>query len=176
MPQRSAVSQLPEDVRKQLEQRLLKGGFADYEGLSEWLAEQGYEISRSAVHRYGQRFEGRLQALKTATDQAKAIAQASKDDEGDMNEALIRLVQTKTFEVLVALEEGDDEDGNAPSVDLPKIGRMVAELARASISQKRWADQVRARIQAKADEFASRNGLSAAQAQDLRRELLGVVA
>lgn len=175
MPQRSAVSQLPEDMRKKLEQRLIKGGFAGYEDLSGWLAEQGFEISKSALHRYGQQFENRLQALKTATDQAKAIAQASKDDEGDMNEALIRLVQTKTFKVLVAMEGADGGEAG-PAIDLPKVGRMVAELARASISQKKWAEQMRAKVAKAADEFASRNGLSATQARDLRRELLGVVS
>ena len=148
MPQRSAVSQLPEAVRKELEQKLLRGGFADYAGLADWLGGQGFEISRSAVHRFGQQFESRLQALKTATDQAKAIAAASKDDEGDMNEALIRLVQTKTFEVLVELDRIDDE---ASSVDLAKIGRMVSELARASVSQKKWAEQARERALAEVE-------------------------
>ena len=174
MGRRSKISQLPDGTRKALEERLIRGSFSGYEALTDWLAEQGFEISKSAIHRYGQQFESRLQALKVATDQAKAIAQASQDDEGDMNEALIRLVQTKTFELLVALDEGDDEEG--PGVDLPKIGRMVAELARASISQKKWAEQVRAKVAKAADEFASRNGLSATQARDLRRELLGVVS
>jgi len=170
MPQRSAVSQLPEGVRQELEQRLVRGGFAGYEQLAEWLGVQGFEISKSSIHRYGQQFESRLRALKVATDQAKAISDASSDDEGAMNEALIRLVQTKTFEILVALEEDE-----APE-NLSKIGRMVADLARASISQKKWAEQTRAKVAAAADEFASRNGLTATQAEDLRRELLGVVA
>ncbi|HYW05019.1 MAG TPA: DUF3486 family protein [Gammaproteobacteria bacterium] len=170
MAQRSAVSQLPEGIRQELEQRLVRGGFAGYAQLADWLSEQGFEISRSSIHRYGQQFESRLQALRIATDQAKAIAGASADDEGAMNEALIRLVQTKTFEILRALDEDDTPE------NLPKIGRMVADLARASISQKKWAEQTRAKVAAAADEFASRNGLTATQAEDLRRELLGVVA
>lgn len=171
MPQRSAVSLLPEAVRQQLEQRLLKGGFADYQGLADWLTEQGFEISRSSVHRYGQTFERRLQSLRLATDQAKAISQASEDDEGAMNEALIRLVQTKTFEILVALE--DNEDGGA---DLAKIGRMVAELARASVTQKKYAEQVRQSViadAAESAETAARSaGMSATSAAELRRKIL----
>ena len=168
MPQRSAVSQLPDDVRSELEQRLVHAGFAGYEALADWLAEQGFEISKSSIHRYGQQFEQRLSALKFATDQAKAIAEASEDDEGAMNEALIRLVQQQIFSLLMEV------DHEAP--DLAKIARAAADLVRSSISQKKFAEQVQAKIDAKAADFASRNGLSAKQTEDLRRELLGVVA
>lgn len=175
MPQRSAVTLLPDAVREELERKLLRNGFGGYDELSAWLAEQGFEISKSAVHRYGQGFEQRMQALKVATDQAKSLAAESGDDEGAMNEALLRLVQTKTFNILLALEEADDgKELDAGS--LAKIGRMVADLARASVTQKKWAEQVRAKLVAKADAYASRNGLSGKQAEDLRRELLGVVA
>jgi hypothetical protein len=170
MPARGAITQLPDAVRTELEQRLLRGGFAGYVALADWLAEQGYGIGKSAVHRYGQAFERRMAALKIATDQAKALAAESGDDEGAMNEALIRLVQTRTFEILLEL------DHDAASTDLAKIGRMVADLARASVSQKKWAEQARAKIAAKLDAYASRSGLSGKQAEDLRRELLGVVA
>lgn len=168
MPQRSAVSQLPEDVRKALEQRLIKSGFAGYEDLSDWLADQGFEISRSAIQRYGQKFEERLSSLKLATDQAKAIATASEDDEGAMNEALIRLVQERLFTILVETEQ--------ETPNLAKIARASADLVRSSITQKKFAEQVRAQLTQKADEFASRNGLTASQTEELRRELLGVVA
>ncbi len=170
MPQRSAVTQLPDAVRTELEKRLLRGGFAGYVALADWLGEQGYQIGKSAVHRYGQAFARRMSALKIATDQAKALAEESSDDEGAMNEALIRLVQTRTFEILIALDE------DAKSADLAKIGRMVADLARSSIGQKKWAETVRNKLQAKLDAYAGRSGLSGQQAEDLRRELLGVVA
>jgi len=170
MAQRSAVAQLPDEVREELERRLLRSSFSGYEDLASWLQEAGFEISKSSVHRYGQQFEQRMAALKVATDQAKTLAAEADDDEGAMNEALLRLVQTKTFEILIELEDEKVE------ANLPKIGRMVAELARASVTQKKWAEQVRAKLQQKVDAYASRNGLSGTQAEDLRRELLGVVA
>lgn len=173
MPQRSAISQLPESVRQVLDHRLIAGGFAGYEGLSEWLTEQGFEISRSSIHRYGQQFEARLAALKVATDQAKAIAEASQDDEGAMNEALIRLVQTKTFEILRELEE-DDVPAN-----LPKIGRMVADLARASVTQKKWSDQARERMRVKFAELEAeanaKRGIDAATIARVKEAIYGIV-
>jgi len=170
MPARSAVTQLPDAVRTELERKLLRSGFSDYQALADWLAEQGYEISKSSVHRYGQEFEQRMAALKVATDQAKTLAAESADDEGAMNEALLRLVQTKTFEILLQLEDQKIE------TNLPKIGRMVAELARASITQKKWAEQVRTKLKAQVDAYASRNGFTKQQREDMLKELLGVVA
>lgn len=146
--QRSSVDMLPEEVRKELEQRLLRGNFTDYAGLAQWLKEQGFEISKSSVHRFGSGFEERLRALKVATDQAKAIATASEDDAGAMNEALIRLVQTKTFELLVDLDVDDK--------NLAKVGVMVAKLARAAVSQKKWGKEIEAEVRKRALDDAAK--------------------
>lgn len=169
MPSISAIDRLPEDVRKDLEQMLIRGGFSDYVGLAEWLQSRGFEISKSSVHRFGKNFKERLQALKTATDQAKAIAEASEDDAGLMNDALIRLVQTKTFELLVELETSDK--------NLPKIGRMVADLARAAVSQKKLMKDVEDKIRAAADDvegMAKQSGLSDEAAAEIYNKILGV--
>ena len=57
MGKRSAVEMLPDDVRKQLEHEIRKSRFSGYEQHRKWLEQQGYEISRSAVHRYGQQLQ-----------------------------------------------------------------------------------------------------------------------
>jgi hypothetical protein len=142
MPPRSAILSLPESVRAELDRKLIQGGFQDYRGLSEWLAEQGFEIGKSAIHNYGSEFEKKLAALKIATDQAKAIADAAPDETNAMNDALIRLVQQKAFEVLMNLnEEGED-------VSIKDIGLMVARLSNASVKQKQYGAEVRAKLQA----------------------------
>ena len=148
---------MPDEVRQELEKRLIQGGFAGYVELAEWLNEQGFEISKSSVGRYGKNFKNRLQALKVATDQAKAIVEASEDDAGAMNDAIIRLVQTKTFELLVELE--------ADNKDLPRIGQMVAKLAQAAVRQKKWQQEMEGKIREKAlEEAANTVGESAKQA------------
>jgi hypothetical protein len=172
--QRSSVELLPEEIRQELEKRLIQGGFAGYANLAEWLAENGYEISRSSVHRYGKKFEDKLRALKVATDQAKAIAEASEDDAGAMNDAIIRLVQTKTFELLVELE--------ADEKSLPRIGQMVAKLAQAAVRQKKWQTDMEEQIRAKALEdaaeaveaAAAEKGFNTEQAEFWRQKVLGV--
>lgn len=53
MAQRSSIEKLPEAVRHEFERKLVENGFSDYQAIAEWLQDQGYEISRSAAHRYG---------------------------------------------------------------------------------------------------------------------------
>jgi len=151
---RSSVELLPEDVRQELERKLIRGGFADYVGLAEWLETKGFEISKSSVHRYGKKFEEKLRALKVATDQAKAIAEASEDDAGELNDAIIRLVQTKMFELLVDIELNDKS--------LAKIGQAVAKLSQAAVRQKKWAQEMEDKVRKQAFEDVA-NAVDAAE-------------
>ena len=60
MARRSTIEKLPEDVRRWLERALTESGFSGYNELESLLREQGYVISKSAIHRYGQKIERRL--------------------------------------------------------------------------------------------------------------------
>jgi hypothetical protein len=137
MPRRSAVAALPTGVKKWLDKALAEGGFADYRLLADELKARGFEISKSAIHRYGQAFEERLAALKTASEQARAIVDAAPDTEGAINEALMRLVQEKLFSVL------QDMQINPGKLNLASLARSIAELGRASVAQKKFAEEVR---------------------------------
>lgn len=139
MPRRSKVKQLPVEVKRWLDESLAENNFSDYELLADELQQRGYAISKSALHRYGQDFEVRLSALKMASEQAKAVVLAAPDEEGAVNEALMRLVQEHLFKLLMT------EDGK---MDLPKVAKAVAELGRASIAQKKWTAENRAAVRA----------------------------
>ena len=171
--QRSKVSQLPPDIRDEFEQLLIASGFSGYTKWAAWLNVRGYEIGRSAVGREGQKLQRRLNAIKVATDSARAIAKASPDDEGVMIDATIRMLQEKIFNLFVEMEELDADD-----IDITKLGRMVADLSRAAISQKKW--QVDARKKALEDaadvveETARQRGADEEEARFWREKVLGV--
>lgn len=170
MAPRSKVASLPAEVKDWLDKALAENNFSDYEALSADLAERGFAISKSALHRYGQSFEDRLSALKMASEQAKAIVTAAPDDEGAVNEALMRLVQEQIFKLLM------DSEGK---VDLPKVAKAVAELGRASVVQKKWQAEVRAKAEAAAsqvEKIAKKGGLNAETVAEIRREILGVAS
>jgi Protein of unknown function (DUF3486) len=137
MPKRSKVEALPQELKVWLDAELVKRGFADYVQLAADLQAKGAELSKSSLHRYGSKFEERMAQLKVSTEQARAVVAAAPDDEGAMNEALIRLTQDKLFQVLVDLEVDPE------SIALPKLTKSIADLARSSISQKKWQIEVR---------------------------------
>ncbi len=52
MTERHAVSRLPGNVLQQLLARIIDSNFSNFEGHSEWLKEQGFNISKSGIHNY----------------------------------------------------------------------------------------------------------------------------
>lgn len=168
MPPRSKVASLPKAVKAWLDKALAENSFSEYESLAAELLAQGFSISKSALHRYGQDFESKLSALKVASEQARAVVAAAPDEEGSVNEALMRLVQEHLFKLLMA-------DGN--KLDLPKVAKAVAELGRASVVQKKWQSEVRAKAEAAAsqvEKITKKSGLDANTVAEIRREILGV--
>lgn len=170
MPPRSKVAQLPPEVKAWLDQALVESNFSGYELLSAELAERGYDIKKSALGEYGKNFEERLSALKMASEQAKAMVAAAPDDEGAVNEALIRLVQENIYVSLMA------KDGK---IDPYKAAKAVSELGRTSVVQKKYAVEVREKAEAaaaKVEKIAKKGGLNAETVAEIRREILGVAA
>lgn len=168
MPPRSKIKQLPPEIKQWLDRSLIEGNFSGYELLEQELSERGFVIGKSSINRYGQEFEQRMRALKLATEQAKAISDSVPDDEGAMNDALIRLVQQKAFETLLKMEEG------AP---MKEIGLMVARLSNATVKQKQWATEVREKAATAADaveKIAKKGGLSPAAVKEIRSRILGI--
>lgn len=168
MPPRGKVAQLPPELKAWLDQYLVENNFSGYEALSAALAERGISIGKSALHAYGQSFEDRLSALRMASEQARAVVAAAPDEEGAVNEALMRLVQEHLFKMLMA------QDGK---IDLPKVAKAVAELGRAAVVQKKWQAEVRAKAEAAAqavEKIARKGGLNTDTVAEIRREILGV--
>lgn len=173
MPPRSPIESLPEPIRNELDRRLVTGGFAGYDELAEWLKAQGVEISKSAVHRYGQRFEQKLSAIKNSSEMARQIAAVLPDEAGTVNEALMRMVQEGLFNLTVNMEEKEALEA------LPKIARAVSDMTRASISQKKYAHEVKCRtekVAADVEKAVRKAGLTDETANDIRRRILGIAS
>ncbi|MBW4648926.1 MAG: DUF3486 family protein [Kastovskya adunca ATA6-11-RM4] len=172
MPRRSTILQLPEEIRLDLDRRLISGGFSNYQGLAEWLNERGFSISKSAIHRYGKEFQEQLDSLKIVTEQAKAITETVGDDENDLADALTRLTQQKIFKALLDLELENDGE-----LTLDKLGRTVATLNRSSVTVKRFRAEVLEKAKATADKVAATlktKGMSDETAANIRAQILGI--
>lgn len=179
MAPRSIIETLPENVRREFERKLAENGFGNYTELTAWLNQQGFEISRSAVHRYGQKVERRFASIKASTEAARLIAEGASDEGDTRSEALMAMVQTELFDALVEIGEMDSESLNPLArFDLMSEGaKRIAGLVSASTRLKEYQNKVKAKAQAAADEVAKtvkKGGLSDDTAEQIRKQILGI--
>jgi hypothetical protein len=180
MPKREAVGTLPDDVRAWLDKSLIKGNFSGYEALEQTLRERGYQISRSAIHRYGQKFERRLAGIKASTESEPMLTEGASDDQDARSEAVIALVQTELFETIVNLQEASDEDTDpADRLGLmSKAAKNIAALSRASVNLKQYQAKVRAEVlraaTKEAEKVVAQIGVTDDQWALIRAKFLGV--
>ncbi|PKL44331.1 MAG: terminase [Candidatus Riflebacteria bacterium HGW-Riflebacteria-1] len=171
MPARSSIVTLPTEVKEWLDKSLVDGNFSGYEALAEAIQAKGYSISKSSLHRYGKNFEDTLAAVKMATEQAKVLVDACPDEQGNLNDALIRLVQQKAFQVLNKL------DADKCDLDLDDLGHMIGSLSKASTTVKKYAADVKKRtVEAAKDveTVAKKGGLTDEAVQAIRSKILGI--
>lgn len=181
MPRRSKIYDLPQELRDELNERLVSSGFQDYEGLTSWLEENGFKLSRSAVHRYGSalqdEFDEAMGAVRKTTQMAKAWSDSDEDTQGALMGATSQMVQEQLMQITLALRKAEHEPEKAAK-HMATISHALADLGRMTINQKKWALEVRKEVMReaadKAEEVARRGGLSATVVSDLRRELLGI--
>jgi hypothetical protein len=178
------IKRMPPDLKQKLDKLLSDGTFHSCRQLAKWLGDNGFEISHAAIHKYGQKFERRLDAVRMATEQARIVCEQSKDDDEQMQTALMRLVQTRLFEVLTAANEMGQESANGEGatvatiapVNITALARSVSGLARAESEHRRWAERARAGVaeaEKKVDE-AQAKGLSKDAAAQIKAVLLEI--
>lgn len=179
MAPRSKVLTLPPELKEWLDAQLIRGGFSDYVQLAADLKAKGESVSKSALHRYGSQFEKRMAQLKMSNEQARALVDASPDDEDKLGAAVIRLTQDRIFQLLVDLEIDPE------SVDVNKLFKNAAEIGKASVTQKKFTMEARAAIEdaarkkvleeqrAKLEAMPTKGGVTA-ETKAAIREALGI--
>lgn len=186
MPKRSAVLGLPEAVREDLNRRLVDGGFCGYESLSDWLQGQGYQISRSAVHRYGAALEAEFSDAMADARRANEIGRAAMgDDDGSgLRRSMTAIAQETLLRILMGLRKaeaaGADEEGNVDPAELARsmsmVTRAMADLGRLGLADSKYAaEQVKQFAEAAAarvETAAQARGLSADDAKFWREQVL----
>lgn len=184
MPRRSKIDALPIEARHWLERALTDSNFSGYNELEEMLAERGYVISKSAIHRYGQKIERRFAAIKASTEAARILTEGAADDQDARSEAVIALVQTELFESIINLQDASEEDLSQEDRIglLSKAAKNIATLARASVNQKKFRldvqEETRKQMlaeQAKKLDALQKKGGVTAETQAAIREALGIV-
>ncbi|MDP8162817.1 DUF3486 family protein [Pasteurella skyensis] len=177
MAQRSSIEQLPKEVRHWLERALTENGFSGYKQLENLLKEKGYQISKSAIHRYGQKLEKRFQAIKNSTEAARLIAEGAEDEGDHRSEALMAMIQSSLFDALIDLEDADQLEPDEKLKLLSFTGKNIAALTQASTKLKAYQSEVKQRAELAAKEVekvVKKGGLSDDVADEIRRKILGI--
>lgn len=178
MARPSGITALPPKAKEWLDAALLEGNFQGYEAVAAALKERGYNISKSGVHRYGQKLERRLQTIRASTEAAKLIMSSSDDDADALGGSVLSLVQSELFDALLNLREAEESGDAAERIELlGKAAKSISELSRASINTKKWQVEMKAKAQSVADKAAklmTKGGLSADTVETIKREILGI--
>jgi hypothetical protein len=189
MPRRSTLLDVPQAVRDDLNGRLLANGFSDYEALAAWLQAQGYEISKSALHRWGQtlenEFAGAMADARRAAELGRALA--GDDDGSGLRRATTVMAQETLLRVLMGLrqaehaaglasDDGDGPDHTALAKSLSLVTRSLADLGRLSIADAKHTAAVKAQVAAevadRAEAVGTRQGVSPEAIAALRAAIL----
>jgi len=89
-----------------------------------------------------------MSAIKASAEAARLIAEAAPDAADEHSAAVIRLVQSALFEAMLKVREAEDADPAEQVKLLSQAARAVAEASRASIGQKKWAEEVKTKLDA----------------------------
>ena len=180
-PKTWKIKRMPRDLKEQLDRMLSEGEMHTSLQLRKWLGNNGFEISRRCIDDYRHNFERRLDSVRLATEQARQVCEQFKDDDTRMQGALMRLVQTRLFEVLVVANEKETSRKKRTSptvaaVNVAALARCVSGLVKAETEHQRSAERMRAGVAAagkKIDE-ARAKGLSKDAADQIRAVLLEI--
>jgi Protein of unknown function (DUF3486) len=158
--QPSLIDQLPNTTKAELDKKLIESGFSGYRELSQWLTDQGFEICKSSIGKYGKGFKDRLAALKLSHDFAIAYKEALPDDAGARAEVLTELAQDSLFNLLLQLQRraqdlGDDDDLTGISKLISTTSRAISDVNRSGVTIKKYAAEVKEKQRNKLDELSA---------------------
>lgn len=135
----SKIDELPEDLHTKVDV-MLADTSNSYEYISQFLKQEGYEISKSSVGRYATRSNKAMQRLLEAQAQTDRLIQAVKSNpDADYTEAAMILTMNGLLNKVATAEEEWDE------MPLDKAGRLIASLSRTKVYKDRVKQDMRKR-------------------------------
>lgn len=165
MRRSKVVYDVPPDVRRELDQRIVAAGYGRYATHRDWLVARGHHVSESSLQRYGVHLK-QLEFVRVATREATALVDSTPDD-GHLADASVRLAQAAIYDLLQSAGQRDVKSTAAAA-------RAVADLARASRSLRDERRRAIADAAEAATVAARTNGVSEPVEQAIRAAIEAV--
>lgn len=124
--------ELPQEVREKVDRLLVEGG-STYDDIRDFLAAEGYDISRSAIGRYGKDFLNTYQRLRIAEDKARTLISEVGDGLG-LEEAASKVILQQVLETLLS--------GELDSKEIAGLMGSLAKLQAASVHRERLKKEI----------------------------------
>lgn len=184
MPPVPKIAKLPPALRQWLHRTFVERAFGDIESvtaeLNALMREAGVAmyIGKSAVGAESLRVKRAQEAIYASTEASRIIAEASPDEADHRSAAVMALVQSEVFELLLQVRESEDIDDPVARLGvMSEAALAISRLSRSRVNQAKWAAEVRRKAEAAADavaKIAKRGGLTAEQVAEIRGRILGI--
>ncbi len=158
--------ELPLHIAEQVDRLLVEG--SSFEEIRSFLAEQGQDITKTTIGRYGAEFLECYRRLRVIEEKSRALA-SDTEDGLLLGEAASRLFTQMIIESQL--------DGKIELETLPKLLSDFARLQSSNVQRERLRREFRARVEKAAEEVGQKNrknGLSEEAAEEIRRKILGI--
>lgn len=174
----SIIDQLPAADRAWLENLIRERNFSSYREIEDLAKDRGLQVDHVQIWRHAQKIRKTIQMVEAAVDIATHLSDTLGQDAADtLSQANIGLAQAVIYQRLQTLNDPDSEASNK---DVAAMMRATAEISKASVNQKKWAEQVREKMDAKLKTLEQEATgpapkLDAATLRRVREEVYGLV-
>lgn len=177
MGQKSSISRLDPRIKEAVD-RAVREDRATIDEIVAAILSMGGAVSRSAVGRYVQSARAKMERYREAQEVASVwVRKMEETPDGDVGRLNAELLRTVAFQVLSEIG-GSGVDAKPNEIML--LARAIKDLASADKTSTDRELRVRREVAQKAAEqavsAARKGGLSADQAEDIRREILRIAA
>lgn len=165
----STVDKLPEEIRGQLDAKLLDTSNT-YSDLALWLKEEGYVISKSAIGRYAIRSNQAAQRVAETLQRTQAIAQAVETHPDlDYTKAASMVLMDGLMQRVSTAEDDFQE------MPLDKAGKLIASLSRNATYEKRVRQDLKKKAELAFEQMEVELMSAIKQDPELAKELHGIL-
>lgn len=158
MPPVRKIDRLPPSVRHELADRAAAAGWGDIRGLTAWLREQGYEITKSTVgeHVKGLRveYDETMREVRAMAELARVMVDEDPDSQASLNDLAGRLMTDQLVRAAKELRDAQEMEIGHRIELLDKLARPITQAQRAAVYSRRWSVEQRREAEAAAREAA----------------------
>lgn len=175
MPKKSSISRLPKEIKDGVQLLIRQGCSIDE--ITAHLHQLDQNVSRSSVGRYTKKVGDTMRRYAEAQEiAASCIAKLGENPNGDVGRLLAEMLKSLAFQFMA--NKGDEEVDTLDAKDIMFLAKSIKDLEGAnklSIEREKTIRAEVAKLAANtAEKIAVSKGLSKADANFLRAEILGI--